>query len=202
MATTAEKKKTARASVSPFGIEIDNPRNSDVKLQSIPNGRMRTAIKGIVEVFTRKKGGDQETMTAPASIVSGMPSKIPGMQLFVNPEKLVFKIVDPLYDDEGLCEKIQRALKMNSDFSVADKIKGAKPREESLPKDNMKNLVREMLWLIDSGDAKVVKGVKPDMEDIDELQGDYLTNALNPNHFTQPRYEKDMPAWVQSLNRM
>jgi hypothetical protein len=204
MPTTVEKKEPVHVSVSPFGIEADNPRNSDLNVQSVPDGKLRTAVKSVVEVFTRPDGkqGDQETTTTGADVVKGLPSRIPGMRLFVNPGELTYKIVDPLYDDEAFCERIQKALKAGSDFNVADKIKGVKPREGYLHKDDMKNLVREMLWLIDSGDAKVVKGVKPDMGDIDELPGDYLTDVRNRSHFNQPRYEKDMDAWKEGLNRM
>ena len=41
---TTKPRTTKKASVEPFGIVIDHPRNNDVMLQSIPNCRLRSRI--------------------------------------------------------------------------------------------------------------------------------------------------------------
>jgi hypothetical protein len=187
------KTKPARVSVQPFGVEIDHHTNCDCLLQSIPGCRLRTAIKPTRTV----KGVRHPDGIQPL----GMTISTPGMQIHVNPAKREYTIVDPMYDDDELCERVRRHLREKTSFNMADRLRGEEPKKGELDADRMKCLCRELLWLLDEGDARMVKGVKPDIEDINELPGDYLLNpgSIVPN--MQPRYEKDFEEWVQGLAR-
>ena len=183
-----------------FGIEADHPRNSDLLIQGIEDGRLRSAIKPTKQVFDREEGELIER-PAPAGMVDGLPSRLSGMQLHVDPEKLTWKIVDPLEGNERALEQIKRAVDRNTGYSTNDKLKGMKERSGTLGEDEMKTLIREIVGIIESGEAKVI-GMKPDMDDVDALPGRYLLNASKREQWKQPRYEDDLPAWETSLNRM
>jgi hypothetical protein len=200
--TVTEEKKTARvSSVSSFTIEADHPRNADLMIQCVLGLKLRSTIKATKEIFTKEEG-EQITIPAPAQMVPGLPADIPGMQLAVNPGKLMWKVSDPLYEDERKCERITNAIKNNGTQLTVSKIKGVAPKEGKLGIDEMKSLVREMLWLIESGEARVVKGKKPEMEDIKDLPGEFLTNPSKRTQWNQPRYEKDVENWRRKVNQL
>jgi len=198
---TEEKKQVI--SVSPFTIEIDHPRNCDVVFVSLSGVRLRSALKAVKQVFTRDRDtGEQTTVPAPAKLLPGLPGDIPGMRLKLDPARGDWKVTDPLRDNEPLCEKIKRAIEANTGTRVASKLRGAPPQAGKISRDEMKTLCREVRWLLDAGEAKVLEGVEPDLEEIDALPGDYLSNPGNLIRLHQPRYEKDMEKWVDSLNRV
>lgn len=199
--STAQATRKKAVSVGSFGIEADNPQNCDLTIQSLSRQRLRGSIKAAVDVFMKDEEGEQTITSGAAGNVAGLPGYIPGMRLFVNPADLTYKIEDPLYGQEETLEKIRLAVKRRNNIGIADKLKGVKTKEGTLHKDHLKTLVREMVRFIESGDAKVCKGIKPRMDDVDELPGDYLTNPAS-NEWNQPRYEKDMPEWVESLNNL
>ena len=184
---TDTKNKTQNV-IPPFGIEIDMPRNNDAVIVSIPGCRLRGAIKARAGV---------------RNILPGMP-EVPGMQLHVNPAKLICKIVDPLTDkkNEGLCASIAKALGNSPivDVAIGNYVAGVPDREETLNVDAMKCLCREMVWLLDAGQAKMVSGPRPSLEDINDLPGRYLVDPANSvSDYTQPRYEDQVEAFRMAV---
>jgi hypothetical protein len=201
MTATEEKKSTRVSPVSSFTIEADHPRNADLMIQCILGVKLRSTIKATKEVFDREEG-EQIKVPAPAQMVPGLPADIPGMQLAVNPGKLMWKVTDPLYEDDRKCERITNAVKKSGARLAVSKIKGVAPKEGKLGIDEMKSLIREMLWLIESGEARVVKGKTPEMEDIEDLPGEFLTNPSKRSQWNQPRFEKDLEAWRRKVNQL
>jgi hypothetical protein len=63
----------------------------------------------------------------------------------------------------------------------------------------MKTLCREVLWLLEAGDVRMVKGQQPTVEAIDELPGNYLLNPGSRVNSAQPLFEKDYPSWIERL---
>jgi len=122
------------------------------------------------------------------------------MELYVNPTKLAYRIVDPLYGDDDLADRLKSRLDAVYETRTSVKLRGAPPQEGTLDKDRMKTLCREMTWLVRDNMAKVVKGPLPSMEDIEELPGEFLLNPGSQIRTDQPRYEKDLEAWTDRLN--
>ena len=183
---TDTKNKTQTV-IPPFGIEIDMPRNNDAVIVSIPGCRLRGAIKARADVRS----------------LPGMP-EVPGQQLHVNPAKLICKIIDPLTDkkNDGLCASVARALKNSDmiDVGSGDRVSGVPDREEFLNVDAMKTLCREMVWLLDAGQAKIVSGPRPSLEDINDLPGRYLVDPGNSvSEYTQPRYEDQVETFRMAV---
>lgn len=199
MPTTIEKDKAV--SVGSFAIEADHPRNADLIIQVIIGGRLRSRIKATKDVFTRRKG-EQIVRSTSAKMFENLPANIPGMQLHVNPANNKWRIIDPLCDDEELLEEIREAIQQSSGMAVSSKLHGVPTKSGRLDANQMKTLVREMFDLLQAGHVRTVKGKEPVMEDIDKLPGDYLLNSRNPTDWTQPKLEKDLPKWVDRLNRM
>jgi len=170
--------------VPPFGIEISTPRNSDMRIQSIPGCILRGAIKA----------------RATCKIMPLMP-EVPGMQLHVNPAKCAYTIIDPLHGNTALCEEIHKVLSQSDIIASwpGKSLNGVPLKSGELDVDRMKTLCREMLQILDSDHAVMVEGPKPDMEDIDDLPGDFLLNPGSVTRNAQPRYEKDLPAYEQRL---
>jgi len=197
MAATAEKQES-RTYVK-FGIEIDNQNNGNQLIQSVPGLRLRSAIDGHRPVKDVKSG----EMMVPVDRSRGLATlqRIPGMELHVDPENRTIMIKDPLNNDEQMCKRIYRYMKETSAFSVGDKIEGVPPRTEILDPHRMKTLCREMLWLLESGDAKLVRGKQPTIEEIEELPGKFLLNPGSRIGNTQPVYEDQWDEWVENLSR-
>jgi len=197
MSTATETRK--KSIVQPFGIEVDERNNSDVLLAGIPGCRLRSAIKASRTVKDVVSGQDM-IPTDPARHLGKLPP-VPGMQLHVNPAKLSYTVIDPLHDDEDLCERIRLAMRSDGRPNRPNKVRGAPPLKGTLDKHRMKTLVRELLWFIRDGDMKVIKGPKPEMEDVDGLPGDYLLNPGSLAKSLQPEYEKDLDEYVDQLTR-
>ena len=161
----------------------------------------RSSTKPTKEVFDKQEG-EQITRPADAKLHDGLPSNIPGMQLSVNPKEGVYKITDPLEGEEVMLERIRLAVERNTGVSTARTLRAAKGASGTLRKDEMKTLVREMFHLVNNGHAKVVKGVLPDMLDIEDLPGDFLLNSSNVSQWNQPRHEKDYDEWSDRMNRL
>ena len=185
--------------VTPFAIEADHPRMSDLLIQSIPERyRLRSTIDGSKPGKNSK--GEEATPIDQVTVLGSFP-KTPGMQLYVNPEECTYKIVDPLNEDEKLCEKIRKWLKQNSGFNMGDKLEGNETIEGKLDTHRMKTLCREMFNLVESGEAKKITASFPNMEEIDELPGYFLLNPGSNISNSQPVYEKDFASWEEKLSR-
>ena len=188
------------ALVSPFGIEADHPRMSDLLLQSLPGCRLRSAIdgtKGAVDA----KSGEYRIPLDQARSLAAFP-KVPGMQLHVNPEECSYVILDPLEKDEVLLDRITKYLREQTPLRTDTKIRGVKSVSGKLDVHRMKTLCRELFHIVEAKEAKVVKGPKLDIDLIDELPGHYLLNPGLRTATTLPMYEKDWDLWVENLTRM
>jgi len=152
-------------------------------------------------IFDREEGV-QITRPHSAGIIEGLPANIPGMQLVVDTVKGTYSITDPLTDDEDMCEKIKKALNRQGLYRTDTKIRGVPDSGGKLGPDHMKTLVREMCRLVNSGEAVVIRGVLPTEDDLENMPGEFLTNPVNMGGWVQPRYERDIPSWVETLNRL
>ena len=192
-----------RLSVKPWGIEAAHQRNCDLLLQSVEGCRLRSAIRPNKEIIDRDpQTREQIVRDASAKVIEGLPANIPGMQIHVNPAKCAYRIVDPLHDDEAMCERIQQALERQTSVRTGSKLRGVEGRSGTVDRDRMKTLVREMCNLVAAGEAKVVQGICPGTEEVDGLPGDYLLDPSNMGLYHRPRYEKDEQDWVETLNRL
>ena len=180
--------------VPPFGVEFDHPRNADFLLQAIPGCRIRGAISPTI---TNIDGSIRTLVDAPSG--STMPT-VPGMQIHVNPEKLKYTVIDPLCEDEAACERVRAYMEATS-FGKLDKIQGAPPQEGTLDVHRIKTLCRELIQIMEEGHAKVIKGPKPQLEDVDEMPGHYLLNPGSQTFSTQPTFEKDYPRWIETMTK-
>ena len=189
-----------------FGLEADERRNGDILLQSIPGARLRGAIDASKPTITHpmQNMGDWEP-TIPPDQSSGLGAlpKIPGQQIFVNPDKLTYRIFDPLRDNEELCNRIVSAMKVRGQSVSSDRINGLKEVSGKLHVDSMKTLCRELRWLLEAGDMKTILGTGdlPSMKEIDAMKGDYLLNPGATTKWLQPRYEKEVDSWTEQLAR-
>ena len=183
--------------VAPFAIEADHPRNSDLLLQCIPNCRLRSAISGSKGI--ENQAGDEMVPLDQARGLAAFP-RTPGMQLSVDPAGLRCIVSDPLFQNEALCDRITTYMKDRFGYTSDKKVRGVPPREEVLDVHQMKSLCRELLNIVNSGEAKIVKGQLPDLEEITELPGHFLLNPGLRTATTQPRYEKDWDQWVDRLS--
>lgn len=201
MAETMEKKSETSNpnAVAPFAVECDEPRNRDCIVQAIPGCKLRSAISAAKPVIDQKTGMSMIPPDQSASL--GQFPPIPGMQLHINPAKLSYVVIDPLDEDEDLCARIKKAMDRTSPFRTEAKLKGVPPLKGTLDVHRMKTLVREMLWMLDSGMVKIIKGVRPNEEDVDKLPGKYLLNPGSriPNY--QPTFSEDLEEWTNQLTR-
>ena len=181
-----------RIIVTPFGIEADHPRNCELLLTSIPNGRLRSAFDGMKPAIGRD--GQPRVPLDQAATFSTFP-RAPGMQLYVNPKTCEYKIIDPMHKNEKLCAQMGKAL-----GGGQRKYDGAEPQHGTLDPHQMKTLCREMAFLVESGEAKICHGDLPSKEEIERLPGHFLLNPINRIGTTQPKYEKDFPGWVENLS--
>ncbi|MCK9570109.1 hypothetical protein M0R72_14290 [Candidatus Pacearchaeota archaeon] len=199
--TMEAPKKVKGMAVGPWAIMADHPRNCDLLLVSLSNSRMRSFVKPIKTIFTRE-AGEQVQQPASAGMIQGLPSSIPGMELHVNPADGTFKIIDPLRGNEEQLEKIRRAINAAGAIRTDNKLRGIPDRVGKLDRDQMKTLVREMCRLVDAGEAVVCKGAQPSEDELENMPGEFLTNPTNMGGWHQPRYEKDMDSWTETLNRL
>jgi len=199
MSTVDKKVKTT---LKPFTIEADSPNNGDIMLHSLTGCRIRSRIKSTRRVFDKDRiTKEQVTRQESAHLLPGMPADIPGMRIEVHPGKSMYRVYDPLCDNEEMCESIGAALGAQNG-TPQKKVRGIKTYEGELGTDLLKTLLRELYNIVQSEDGKVVKGLLPEMEDIDALEGDYLLNPSNRTKYHMPRYEKDLDTWAEKLNRL
>jgi hypothetical protein len=203
--STTEKKRAV--SVAPFAIEARTPRNQDVVVQNLGRLRLRGAVSATVEVFDRtwEDGEDDDEVSVRptgAKLIEGV-GPLPGMQLYVNPAECEWKTADPLYKDEKVLERLRKAMSRALGIMAVDqKLRGIKPKSGKIGQDEMKSLCKELVCMIEAGDAKVVKGMAPTMEDVDELPGRYLLNWSNQNQWKQPRYADEYDEWVRRTGQL
>jgi hypothetical protein len=193
--TTEAKPRTI---VQPFGMECDPYRITDIVLQSIPGCRLRGSVDAAKTVKDMRTG-EERIPKDQARHLAGLPH-IPGMEIHVNPAKCTYTIVDPLFEDEDLCERIRRAMAADERPFRVDKIRGVEPQSGELDKHRMKTLCRELIWLHEAGEMKLVKGAVPKKDDVERLPGNFMLNPGSQVYNSQPMFEKDFPAWIEQLS--
>jgi len=203
MSTVTKKMAT---SVMPFAIEAKTPRNQDIIIQCLGCKRLRGAVRASMEAFDRQwqDQDDDESATRPvsANLIDGI-GELPGQVLYVDPAELTWKIRDPLWGEDSKLERIRKAMRRALGLAVIDqKLQGMKPEDGTLDVDTMKTLCLELLSFIEAGEARVVKGIKPSKEDIDELPGRYLLNWSNRNKWRQPKYADQYDEWERDMNKL
>ena len=194
--TTATKEKT---SVQPFGVEMDPPRNIDVIIQTIPGCRLRGSINASKTVKSKATGMSMVPKDQARALSTFPP--IPGMELHVNPAKLTYMIIDPLYEDEALCEAIRMGFAASDNPYNPKKIGGVPPQKGTLDVHRMKTLCIEILNLKKEDYVKIVKGTLPDIDDVEAMPGKELLNPGSRVQNSQPIYKEDFPEWVDRLSR-
>lgn len=195
-----KKKSTKMLSVSIFSIEADHPNNSDLLLQSIPNCRLRSGIDAQKTVKDAKTGKAK----IPVDRMMGLASfpRTRGMVITVDPSDCTYTITDPLNNDKETLRAIRDyAIEKGLGSSTLESIRGVDTQRGQLDPDRFKNLVRECLWLVESNEAKHVKGSLPTMEEVNGLPGNYLLNPGSRVTNTQPVFEKDWNDWLSRLTR-
>ena len=202
--STATEKKVA---VTPFTVEARTPRNQDLLIQCLDGLRLRGAVSSTVEIFDKQwqaesPDEEEETVPSPAKTIPGV-GELPGEQLYVNPATGEWKTFDPLFRKENVLERIRKAMRRQSGMSnVGERLQGIKPRSGKVDRDRMKTLCRELLCLVESKEARVVKGIAPTAEDVDELPGRYLLNWSNRSKWHQPKYEDQLDGWTDKVNQL
>lgn len=199
MAATVSEKPKTRVTVGAFTIEADHPRIQTLVCQAAPVSlRSRlVASRPIVDAKT----GESHIPRDQAAALGQLP-EVPGMTMELDPETCTYRVHDPLNDDSDLRALLKKRIESSQLGRVGKSdIRGAKDVSEKLDAHRFKTLVREIKWRLDAGEAKVIKGVAPDMEDIDDLPGNYLLNPGSRVPNSQPRYEKDFEEWIANLHR-
>lgn len=194
-------KAATTISVPPFGVEADGLRNNDLMLQAIPGCRLRSAVspsKGTV-VNIQDPENSPVIPEGQAMFLGSLPP-IPGMQIHVNPAENKYKIVDPLHGDKAFCKRLQAALTAKG--VIVQDLDGVPPKEGTLDPHRTKTLCRELLWLLDAGEAKLLKGPRPDIEDIDEMPGRYLLNPGSRVPTGQPMFEDQFEEYRSNLQKV
>ena len=196
MASVAEEKKTT---VFPFAIEFDSCSNSDYKLNSLPEYKFRSALKTHRTVMDNETGEE----AVPVDMIQGlsMLPTIPGMQLHVNPTDRTFEIIDPLCDRQDLTDRIAKVINSQGAIRADKGVRGVPTVKGNLDVHRMKTLCREMVMLLDAGEAELVKGVKPSLQAISKLPGKFLLNPGSQIQNNLPRYEEDYDVWLENLKK-
>ena len=194
------QQQTLEASVGmePFAIEADHPRNCTLSIKSLVNVKLRSAFV-THRPYTDAKTGKQYVPLSQMKL--GLPPT-PGMQLAVHPARRAWRVHDPLSDDPGTLEQVVQQARTATDGMFNGDLKPVPTSEGKLGVDEFKSLVREMLDLVESGEARVIHGVAPSREQCDDLPGRYLLNPGIRTRTTQPRYEEDFEGWVSELGRV
>lgn len=182
--------------VLPFGIEADHPRMSDLLLQSVPGVRLRSSIDG-AKGIKDPRTGDVRIPIDQSTYMASCP-RVPGMQIHVNPKDLQYAVIDPLYADKDLLERIKRWLKEKR--GASSNIAGVPPTQGTVDLHRMKTLCRELVTLVNNGEAKKVKGSLPDLSEVASMPGYFLLNPGLRTNTTQPIYEHQFEDWVHNLS--
>lgn len=186
---------TMDATIEPFEIEADHPRNMDLLIQCIPGLKLRSTLDGKKHVVDAKSG---EKMISEDQIRALGGIELPGMRLYVNPARLSYRVKDPLRGDEELCSRIEKHMRKQG-FPTVKKVDGVETVKGTLDEHRMKSLVREMKHLVANGHAKVVQGQAPSTSQIENLPGEFLLNPGARTHWNQPTFEKDWDDWYSNL---
>ena len=192
---TASEQEAQKGFIPPFTVEADHPRNCDLLIQAIPGCRLRGSVDGSRHTIDSATG-DTRVPIDQARALASFP-RTPGMHLSVNPRQGTYRISDPLFQNEQMLNRIQQHLKESGRGIV--QVRGVAPTDGKLDRDRMKTLCREMVHLLELGHMKLVAGAKPDLDEIDELPGQFLLNPGSTVQNTQPRYETDYEEWVTKL---
>jgi hypothetical protein len=184
---TTTKTKTETIVVPAFGVAVDHPRNCDVMLQAIPGCRLRSKLKSVTVAI----GGEVRSQQARGMV----PPEVPGMELHVNPAACEYVIVDLLNEDETARANLKAFLRRSSGMRTHGELRGVETQKGKLDVHGMKNLCREIIWLLDEGSVAMVKGPRPEMQDVDELPGHYMLNPGARTENQQPTFEKDYEQW-------
>ena len=191
---------TSRSARVQMTVEIDHPRNCDVLLQSLPGQKLRSRISGMRTVKDPKTG--QDMIPADQSATLGRLGDIPGMKITVDSDGCEWMIEDPLAADKDLAEQV--STRIQQVMAYGGKLQGVPTQKGTLKEDihRFKTLCRELVQLVDSGEAKFARGsTKYDIEDIDGLRGKYLLNPGSRVENGQPRFEADYPEWLENFHR-
>lgn len=197
---TAQRRRRA-SSIAPFEIEVDHPRNSDVMFQGlygVINQRLRSRLKPATKTVATKK--QRSVIHAPQCVGQSLP-EIPGMRLQVNPAQCSVRVVDPLHNNDKLRGELQAFIKATQGSSVVPP-NGVEPAEGKMDEHRMKTLCREILVLIEAEEVVLKKGPKFDLDDCNDLPGNYLLNPASRIPNSQPQFEKDLPAYAEKLNNL
>ena len=119
------------------------------------------------------------------------------MQLTVTPAKLEYQVVDKVTEDQ--LEQIHLYMVDQGQASADGKLKKPDDVKGQLDVHRMKTLCRECFHLVEAGEAKIVDGPTPKMENISKLPGKFLLNPGSRVHNSQPTYEEDFDEWVENL---
>jgi len=179
--------------VAPFEIEAKHPRNCDLAIQCVPGLKLRSAVSQT----TKTVQGGVRTPT----LDNKSPPKLPGMRLFVDPENLIYRVSDPLRDDESLRDSIGRWIKETTGSRSESRPNGVPTKNGELDEHKAKSLCREMYNLLKEGEAVITDGLMPELDDIEDLPGKFLLNPGLRTHTTQPRFEEDWDAWLTQLTK-
>lgn len=194
----AERETLTR--IAPFSVQADHHNNSDLLLQSIPGCRLRSTITA-TRVVVDQRTGETRIPVDRARHLGQLPTPIPGMVIALNPNDCTYTIVDPLHGDAELCERLRLAINRDRSIRVSGKLSGVKPLHGSLDQHRMKTLCRELLQIVASGDAVVVKGAMPTEEQVAGMPGKFLLNPGSQVRTSQPRFEEDLDEWADGLDR-
>ncbi len=199
--TKLEKKKIP-VEVPIFTVQADHCRNCDLLLQSIPNCRLRSTIKASRTTITNIQSVDNSPVIPKdqAHHLGSLPT-IPGMQLTVDSANLTYEVTDPLFENKDACKRIQSALKADDRPFMNNGVRGVPPLKGTLDVHRMKTLCREVVFLLEAKDVKMRKGLPPSMDDVVDLPGKFLLNPGSRVPNSQPRFEEDLPDYVDNLQR-
>ena len=195
-ATQEKPKVTASIAVPPWGIEIALDNSGDKMISSIPGLRMRGRID---PSRGRKKPNGETFMPTDQTMELSTLPVIPGQRLIVDPAKLTYAVIDPLEDDETLCDRIHKWLNNRNAFRTDARIRGVPRKTGTLDEDRMKTLCREMVHMVNIGHAIVVKGSLPDDAAVAALPGRFMHDPGRRVQNTQPEYEDDYLEWVARM---
>lgn len=189
-----------------YTIEADHPRNGPLQFQCLLGRKLRSAFSGTKSTPRNlKRDGhrsDDRVVPVDQMIMYGDHPALPGMRLTVYPDRCAYVISDPVEGDKKLLKQVEDWMRLKCAMSIRDGALEAEKRVEGvLDVDMFKTLCREMKRFVDDDEAKWV-GIRMTDNDINDLPGEFLQNPFDDVGSTQPRYEKEMPAFVQNLNRM
>lgn len=174
-------------------IRADHPQNCDLLLVHLGNTRLRGTI---VPGRGGPLDGPRQGVPGPdqSKALAGMPT-VPGQELTINFRESTVTITDPLATQSDLLTQVNRYFATRGMATVAP----CKTSVAKLDKHQIKTLARECLTLLQDKHAVAISPARLLPEDIDKLPGDYL--ATNGMSTTMPRFEKDMPKYLERLNK-